>query len=293
MFGALGVKVTVVDQRDRVLNFLDGEIVEAFQYALRRRNVTFRLRERVNAIEPLDGRGGRVELASGKEIRTETVLYAVGRQGATDGLQLERAGLQADRRGRLAVDESFRTGVPHIYAVGDVIGFPALAATSMEQGRAAAYHACGEPVGRMHNLQPIGIYTIPEISFVGRTEDQLTEDRVPFEVGISRYRELARGQIIGDSKGLIKLVFDPQSLTLLGVHIIGENASELLHVGMVVMQFGGTINAFIDSVFNFPTLSEGYKYAAYDGLGNVARRSHESDRGDHRGTPADSRQSVG
>jgi NAD(P) transhydrogenase len=191
-------------------------------------------------------------------------MYSAGRQGLTDELDLDKAGLTADRRGRIEVDEHYRTPVGHIYAVGDVIGFPALAATAMEQGRAAAYHACGEPVGRMHHLQPIGIYTIPEISFVGRTEDQLTEDRVPFEVGVARYRELARGQIIGDAHGVLKLLVSPEDRTLLGVHCFGTGATELIHIGQTVMGCGGTVDYLVNAVFNYPTLAESYKVAALD-----------------------------
>ena len=198
MFAALGTKVTVVEQRERMLEFCDLEVVEALKYHLRDLAVTFRFGETVTSVEAHDG-GAITSLASGKRIPAETVLYSAGRQGATEDLNLEAAGLSADKRGRIEVDEFFRTAVPHIYAVGDVIGFPALAATSMEQGRVAAHHACGEPLHEVSELQPIGIYSIPEISFVGRTEEQLTQDNVPFEVGVSRYRELARGQIIGDS----------------------------------------------------------------------------------------------
>ena len=203
-------------------------------------------------------------LASGKRIPAETVLYSAGRQGATEDLNLEAAGLSADKRGRIEVDEFFRTTVPHIYAVGDVIGFPALAATSMEQGRLAAHHACGEPVHTAHLLQPIGIYSLPEISFIGKTEDQLTAECVPFEVGVSRYRELARGQIIGDSYGVLKLLVSPDDRTLLGVHVFGTGATELVHIGQAVMGCGGTIDYLVDAVFNYPTLAESYKVAALD-----------------------------
>jgi NAD(P) transhydrogenase len=196
-------------------------------------------------------------------------MYSAGRQGLTDRLDLANAGLTSDARGRIKVDEHYRTEVPHIYAVGDVIGFPALAATSMEQGRLAAYHACGEPVHQMSGLQPIGIYTIPEISFVGRTEDQLTEDRVPFEVGIARYRELARGQIIGDSHGMLKLLVSPEDRTLLGVHCFGTQATELIHIGQSVMGCGGTVDYLVDAVFNYPTLAESYKVAALDATNKI------------------------
>ncbi|MGW7650162.1 NAD(P)(+) transhydrogenase (Si-specific) [Streptomyces bobili] len=237
MFAALGSKVTVVERRAGMLDMCDVEVIESLKYHLRDLAVTFRFGESVAAVER-HPRG------------TLTVL--------------EKAGLAADARGRITVDEHYRTQVPHIYAVGDVIGFPALAATSMEQGRAAAYHACGEPVGRTHRLQPIGIYTIPEISFIGRTEDQLTEDRVPFEVGVARYRELARGQIIGDAHGMLKLLVSPEDRTLLGVHCFGSGATELIHIGQSVMGLGGTVDYLVDAVFNYPTLAESYKVAALD-----------------------------
>jgi NAD(P) transhydrogenase len=269
MFGALGVKVTVVDQRERVLDFLDGEIVEAFQYGLRRRNVTFRLREQVTAIEPLDGRGGRVALASGKEIRSETVLYAVGRQGATDGLRLERAGLEPDRRGRLSVDESYRTGVPHIFAVGDVAG-GGLAATAMEQGRIAALNAFEQPVHSLPELIPTGVYAIPEIGYSGRTEEQLTDEARPYVVGVARYSELARGLMTGDEDGMLKLLVDPEDRSLLGVHAIGTSATELVHIGQAVMAIGaGGLDFLVTVVFNYPTFAEAYKVAALDAANQI------------------------
>ena len=204
-------------------------------------------------------------LESGKKIPSDVVLYSAGRQGVSDELRVDAAGLTADSRGRLKVDEHFRTEVEHIYAVGDVIGFPALAATSMEQGRRAAYHAFDEPVGATdENLQPIGIYSIPEISYVGRTEEQLTAQNVPFEVGVARYRELARGAIMGDSYGLLKLLVHAEEGTLLGVHAFGSNAAELVHIGQTVMGLGGTVDYLVDAVFNYPTLAEGYKVAALD-----------------------------
>jgi NAD(P) transhydrogenase len=203
-------------------------------------------------------------LKSGKRIPAETVMYSAGRQGMTAELNLAAAGLSADDRGRITVDHCYRTEVPSIYAVGDVIGFPALAATSMEQGRIAAHHACGEPCHDTSLLQPIGIYSIPEISFIGKTEDELTRDCVPFEVGVSRYRELARGQIIGDSYGVLKLLVSPVDRTLLGVHVFGTGATELVHIGQAVMGCGGTVDYLVDAVFNYPTLAESYKVAALD-----------------------------
>ncbi|MGO9078049.1 MAG: Si-specific NAD(P)(+) transhydrogenase [Streptosporangiaceae bacterium] len=263
MFAALGTKVTVVEQRERMLEFCDLEVVEALKYHLRDLAVTFRFGETVASVERR-AEGAIASLASGKRIPAETVMYSAGRQGMTAELNLGAAGLAADKRGRIAVDEHFRTAAPHIYAVGDVIGFPALAATSMEQGRCAAQHACGEPVHAASTLQPIGIYSLPEISFIGKTEDQLTEECIPFEVGVSRYRELARGQIIGDSYGVLKLLVSPEDRRLLGVHVFGTQATELVHIGQAVMGCGGTIDYLVDAVFNYPTLAESYKVAALD-----------------------------
>ena len=268
MFAALGTKVTVVERRERMLEFCDLEVVEALKYHLRDLAVTFRFGETVAAVERRP-RGAITVLESGKRIPAETVMYSAGRQGQTDSLDLEAAGLTADDRGRISVDEHFRTEVPHVYAVGDVIGFPSLAATSMEQGRLAAHHACGEPVHEMSSLQPIGIYTIPEVSFVGQSEDELTKTKVPFEVGISRYRELARGQIIGDSYGMLKLLVSPEDRTLLGVHVFGTGATELVHIGQAVMGCGGTVDYLVDAVFNYPTLAESYKVAALDAMNKM------------------------
>ena len=268
MFAALGTKVTVVERRERMLEFCDLEIIEALKYHLRDLAVTFRFQETVGSVER-HSRGAIAVLESGKRIAADTVMYSAGRQGTAGELSLERAGLAADGRGRIQVDEHFRTAVPHIYAVGDVIGFPALASTSMEQGRLAAHHACDEPVRAMAQLQPIGIYTIPEISFIGRTEDELTAARVPFEVGISRYRELARGQIIGDSYGMLKLLVAPDTKQLLGVHIFGTGATELVHIGQAVMGCNGTIDYLVDTVFNYPTLAEAYKVASLDAMNKM------------------------
>jgi NAD(P) transhydrogenase len=268
MFAALGTKVTVVERRDRMLEFCDLEIIEALKYHLRDLQVTFRFRESVASVER-HPRSAVAVLESGKRIAADTVMYSAGRQGTTEGLDLAAAGLSADARGRIKVDDQFRTEVEHIYAVGDVIGFPALASTSMEQGRLAAHHACAEPVRGMQALQPIGIYTIPEISFVGRTEDELTDGRIPFEVGISRYRELARGQIIGDSYGMLKLLVSPDDRSILGVHVFGTGATEIVHIGQTVMGTNGTIDYLVDAVFNYPTLAESYKVAALDAMNKM------------------------
>jgi NAD(P) transhydrogenase len=268
MFGALGTKVTVVDQRDRTLSFLDGEIGEAFQYLLRRTNVTFRLRERVEAIQSVDGYA-HVLLASGKQIDTETVLYAVGRQGATADLGLERAGLEADKRGRISVDGDFRTSVPHIFAVGDVAG-GGLAATAMEQGRIAALHAFDQPVQSLPELVPNGIYAIPEIGMVGATEEQLTDSSQPYVAGIARWTELARGLMTGDETGMLKLLVDPRDRRVLGVHVIGTGATELVHIGQAVMAQGpGGLDFLVTAVFNYPTFAESYKVAALDAANRI------------------------
>jgi NAD(P) transhydrogenase len=263
MFAALGTKVTVVEKLDTMLDFCDPEVVEALRFHLRDLAVTFRFGEEVTAVD-VGSAGTVTTLASGKQIPADTVMYSAGRQGQTDHLDLSNAGLEADTRGRIFVDDQFQTKVDHIYAVGDVIGFPALAATSMDQGRLAAYHAFGEPASGMPELQPIGIYSIPEVSYVGATEVDLTKDSIPYEVGVSRYRELARGQIAGDSYGMLKLLVSTEDLKLLGVHIFGTNATELVHIGQAVMGCGGTIEYLVDAVFNYPTFSEAYKTAALD-----------------------------
>jgi NAD(P) transhydrogenase len=270
MFAALGTKVTVVERRDRMLEFCDLEVVEALKYHLRDLAVTFRFREVVSSVER-HARGAIAVLESGKRIAADVVMYSAGRQGTGGQLALDKAGLAADDRGRLQVDGQFRTPVPHIYAVGDVIGFPALASTSMEQGRLAAHHACGDPAHATHELQPIGIYTIPEISFVGKTEDELTESSIPFEVGIARYRELARGQIIGDSYGMLKLLVSPADHRLLGVHVFGTGATDIVHIGQAVMGCNGTVDYLVDAVFNYPTLAESYKVAALDAMNKLRR----------------------
>ncbi len=268
MFAALGTRVTVVERRERMLDFCDSEIVEALKFHLRDLSVSFRFGENVSRVEASEN-GTVTTLDSGKQIPADTVMYSAGRQGSTDALALEAAGLESDDRGRIAVDDSFRTKVDHIYAVGDVIGFPALAATSMEQGRLAAYHAFGEPANSLIALQPIGIYTIPEISYCGRTEDELTSSSVPYEVGISRYRELARGQITGDSYGMLKLLVSTETRHLLGVHVFGSYATEIVHIGQAIMTCGGTVDHLVDTVFNYPTLSEAYKVAALDAVNKM------------------------
>ncbi|MGB7872564.1 MAG: Si-specific NAD(P)(+) transhydrogenase [Mycobacterium sp.] len=268
MFAALGTKVTVVEKRHTMLDFCDPEIVEALQFYLRELAVTFRFGEEVTAVD-VGASGTVTTLASGKQIPAAAVMYSAGRQGQTDDLDLANAGLESDSRGLIFVDGKFRTKVDHIYAVGDVIGFPALAATSMEQGRLATNHAFGEPTAGMLELQPIGVYTIPELSYVGATEVELTNDSIAYQVGVSRYRELARGQITGASHGMLKLLVSPDDLKLLGVHIVGTNATELVHIGQAVMGCGGTLEYLVDAVFNYPTFAEAYKVAALDVMNKI------------------------
>ena len=272
IFAALGVRVTLIDKRPHLLPFIDGEIMDTLAYQLRQSRVTLRLGEEVGGIEPIEDEHGervKIHLASGKQIITEKALYSIGRTGATQELNLEAAGLAADDRGRLKVNSSYQTEVPHIYAVGDVIGFPSLAATSMMQGRLAACDAFGVESESLPELFPYGIYAIPEISTVGANEEELTEQGIPYEIGKAQYREIARGQIIGDQTGLLKLIFHLETRKLLGVHIIGESASELIHIGQAVLAFGGTVDYFVDTVFNYPTLAECYKTAAFDGINRL------------------------
>jgi len=272
IFAALGVRVTLIDKRDRLLPFVDNEIVDALVYHLRANRATLRLGEAVKQIEPVRDEGGervRILLESGKQIITEKALYSIGRTGATRSLNLGSVNLESDGRGRLKVNENYQTGVPNIYAVGDVIGFPSLASTSMEQGRVAACHAFGIDTKSIPELYPYGIYTIPEISTCGPNEEELTEQGIPYEIGKAQYKEIARGQIIGDDTGLLKLIFQLETRQLLSVHIIGEGASELIHIGQSVMAFGGKIDYFINTVFNYPTLAECYKVAAFDGINRL------------------------
>jgi NAD(P) transhydrogenase len=271
MFATLGVRIILVEKRPRLLEFADTEMVEALSYHLRDHRVTMRLNEEVDSVEE-NPQGGVVAcLGSKKRIAGDALLYAVGRQGSVDDLNLEAAGISADSRGRIAVDADFRTKVPHIFAVGDVIGFPSLASVSMEQGRIAAARAFGMPAHSNPANYPYGIYTIPEISFVGKTEEQLTDEDVPYEVGVAYYREIARGQIRGDTTGRLKLIFHRETRQLLGIHIIGEGASELLHIGQAVFILGGTMDYFVETVFNYPTLAECYKAAAFNGLNKLSR----------------------
>jgi NAD(P) transhydrogenase len=272
MFAVLGVRVTLIEKRDRLLEFADREIIEALSYHLRDARVTMRLGEEVESVEELPPDTVVANLESKKRVSGDALLYAVGRQGNVDDLDLAAAGLEADSRGRIAVDEHYCTKVDHIYAVGDVVGFPALASVSMEQGRIAAARAFNDSAATSNpGFYPYGIYTIPEISFIGKTEEQLTDEDVPYEVGMAYYREVARGQIRGDTTGRLKLIFHRDTRKVLGVHIIGEGATELVHIGQAVMTLNGTIDYFIDAVFNYPTLAECYKVAAFNGLGRLNR----------------------
>jgi NAD(P) transhydrogenase len=270
MFTALGVKVTVIDQRPTMLDFVDREIIESLCYQLRQLGTVFRLGEKVVNVG-VDNDRDKVFalLESGKKIRGQALLYTIGRIANSDKLKLEAVGLTADARGKLSVNEHFQTVVSHIYAAGDVIGFPSLASTSMEQGRLAGCHMFGKPSRMLPDRIPYGIYTIPEISMVGATEEELTRNKTPYESGLARYSELAKGQMLGDDQGLLKILFDPESLKLLGVHIIGERAAEIIHIGQAVLALSATIEYFRDTVFNYPTLAEAYKVAALDGLNKL------------------------
>ncbi len=271
MFAALGVRVILVEKQPRLLGFADSEMVEALCYHLRDNRVTLRLNEEVASVEETADGTVVANLESKKKVSGDALLYAVGRQGNVDDLNLAAAGLEADTRGRITVDPEYRTAQPHILAVGDVIGFPSLASVSMEQGRIAVGHAFGSMIRSDPANYPYGIYTIPEISFVGKTEDQLTDEDVPYEVGVAYYREIARGQIRGDTTGRLKLIFHRETKEILGVHIIGEGASEILHIGQAVLILKGTVDYFVNTVFNYPTLAECYKAAAFNGLNKLAR----------------------
>ncbi len=271
MFATLGVRVILIEKRPRLLEFADQEMIETLCYHLRDRRVTLRLNEEVESVEEAADGAVVANLESRKKIVGDSLLYAVGRQGNIDELNLAAAGLEADERGRIQVDDCYRTAQPHIFAVGDVIGFPSLASVSMEQGRLAAAHAFGVTVQSNPAAYPYGIYTIPEISFIGKTEEQLTDEDVPYETGVAYYREIARGHIRGDTTGRLKLIFHRETKEILGVHIIGEGASELLHIGQAVLILKGTVEYFIDTVFNYPTLAECYKAAAFNGLNKLSR----------------------
>ena len=264
IFAVLGVEVTIVDARAKILEFMDAEIVESLIYQMRNMDCIFRLGEEVASVEVERPRRAVATLKSGKKVVSELLLYSVGRVGTTAALNLQAAGLVADERGRLMVNERYQTEQEHIYAVGDVIGFPSLASTSMEQGRAAACNAFGIQYTSSPELFPYAVYSVPEASMVGKSEEELTASGVPYEVGMARYREIARGNILGDNTGLLKLLFHRETRKLLGVHIMGTEASELVHIGQVALAFDGTLEYFLNNVFNYPTFAECYKVAALD-----------------------------
>ena len=263
IFAALGTDVTVVEKRSGILDFVDRELTEALVYHMRNMGCIFRFGEEVELVESVGGKAV-ASLKSGKRITSDLLMYSVGRMGATPALNLDSAGLTSDHRGRIPVRDHYQTAQPHIYAVGDVVGFPSLASTSMEQGRAAACHAFGIEYHSSPHHFPFGIYSVPELSMVGGTEQALTEAGVPYEVGLARYREIARGNILGDDTGMLKMLFHRDTRALLGIHIIGAEAAELIHIGQAVLAFGGTLDYFVNTVFNYPTLAECYKVAALD-----------------------------
>jgi NAD(P) transhydrogenase len=277
IMATLGVQVTLVEGRNRVLGFLDQEIADAFQYFMRQQGITLRLGEKVERISEVDFQNGtthhlvQAQLESGKTLRAQTLLYAVGRQGVCQDLGLANVGIEFDDRERLQVNEWYQTNVEHVYAAGDVIGFPALASTSMEQGRRAICHAfgCSDVTNYNTSLFPYGIYAVPEISMVGKTEEELTFEGIPYEAGIANYREIARGQLLGDELGMLKMLIHQDTHKILGVHVIGTGATELVHIGQAVMALGGDAEFFVNNVFNFPTLAECYKVAAYNGLNKL------------------------
>jgi NAD(P) transhydrogenase len=270
MFATLSVRVIIVEKRPRLLEFADAEVVEALSYHMRERRATMRLNEEVESVEETTDGKVAANLVSKKRIIADALLYAVGRHGNIDRLNLTAANIEADDRGRIKVDGDYRTSQPHIFAVGDVIGFPSLASVSMEQGRIAAAKAFGLNVKSDPAGYPYGIYTIPQISFIGKTEEQLTQEDVPYEVGVAYYREIARGQISGHTDGRLKLLFHRETLDLLGVHVFGEDAAELLHIGQAVLLLKGKITYFINTVFNYPTLAECYKAAAFNGMNRLS-----------------------
>jgi NAD(P) transhydrogenase len=263
--------VTLVDAHETFLDFIDRELIDDFTHQLRDRGMTLRLGSKVTGIEFENSRPVTL-LESGRRIRSEMLLYAVGRMGATEPLNLECCGLATDLRGRLKVDaHTFQTSVPHIYSAGDAIGFPSLASTSMEQGRIAACHAFGMKLPPAPEFFPYGIYTVPEISTVGMSEQEVRKLNIPYECGIARFRETSRGHIMGLNTGMMKMIFSIATGRLLGVHIVGEGATELVHIGQAVLNLKGTLDYFIENTFNYPTLAEAYKIAALDAWNRMAR----------------------
>ncbi|MFK8034327.1 MAG: Si-specific NAD(P)(+) transhydrogenase [Hyphomicrobiales bacterium] len=273
IFSSLDVHVTLIEPRDTMLDFIDRELVSDLTYQLRDRGVVLRFGSKVEKVVKRDGGGCSVELEGGRTINSDTVLFAAGRMGATPSLNLHAAGLECDHRGRLSVDaKTFQTSVPHIYAAGDVIGFPSLASTSMEQGRIAACHALGVDAHAPPEFFPYGIYSVPEISTVGLTEEEVKERGISYEVGIARFRETSRGHIMGLDSGLLKMIFSLKTRRLLGCHIVGEGATELIHIGQAVLNLQGTLDYFVENTFNYPTLAEAYKIAALDAWNRMQPR---------------------
>jgi len=271
IYSTLDVAVTLVEPQPSFLNFVDSEIIEEFTHQMREQNITLRLGAKVERIE-FDGDYPVTLLADGRRIRSEMMLFTGGRDGATDTLNLSACGLTADARGRLKVDpKTFQTEIPHIYAAGDVIGFPSLASTAMEQGRIAACHAFGIPMPPAPEFFPYGIYSVPEISMVGMSEREVRERGIHYECGIARFRETSRGHIMGLNSGMMKLIFSLKTRRLLGAHIVGEGATELIHIGQAVLNLKGTLDYFIENTFNYPTLAEAYKIAALDAWNRMPR----------------------
>jgi len=269
MFAVLGIKVTMVEAKEQMLSFVDREIVESLKYHLRNLGITIRLGEEVEQVSRREDGQVITSLKSGKTVISDMVLISAGRQGATEDLNLGLLGIETNKYGKLEVNENYQTSQPNIYAVGDVVGFPGLASTSMRQGRLAASHAFGIDIKRAEVPLTYGIYTIPEIALVGETEGSLTEKQIPYETGIARYKEIARGQLLGDELGMLKIIFHRETLQLLGIHIIGEGATEIVHIGQAVLHLGGGLEYLNECVFNHPTLSESYRVAALDGLNKI------------------------
>ncbi len=272
MFRDLGIKVNLVNTRSKLLEFLDDEIIDALSYHLRDQGVIIRHNEQMESIQG-HGDGVVLTLKSGKKLKTDVLLWANGRQGNTESLGLQHLPIEPNRRGQIEVDEQFQTVVPHIYAVGDCIGIPSLASAAYTQGRAAGMHLLGQIDGnlRLDDI-PTGIYTSPEISSVGKTERELTEECVPYEVGQAQFRSLARAQITGQTTGMLKLLFHRESLKILGVHCFGANASEIVHIGQAIMNQPGDLNTieyFIETTFNYPTMAEAYRVAALNGINRL------------------------
>ncbi len=274
IFNALDVQVTLIEPRATMLDFLDQELVAAFVHDLRDRGLAVRLGCKAGRVERTGDGGCAVQLEGGRVVHADAVLFAAGRMGATDQLNLDAVGLEVDHRGRLEVDpRTFQTKVAHIYAAGDVIGFPSLASTSMEQGRIAACHAFERPAQQPPVFFPYGIYAVPEMSTVGMTEEQVRADGIGYESGIARFRETSRGHIMGLHGGMMKMLFAIDSRRLLGVHIVGEGATELIHIGQAVLNLGGTLDYFVENTFNYPTLAEAYKIAALDAWNRMPGRT--------------------